>query len=371
MMHFCSDNVRFVRNWGYEWRIRTDGISSITKSHTNTKNLTDKIKTLEIARENAKAFNAPPEYFKNLDYRILSLEFNGTIAVLKEIPEDKALEHIDTAAKYIESCVNLDAVKELPLYDKQKIECILRRDLPGLIRLMNYKSLNYDNAPVIKNGESYEAVLPKQIFTIEDRDFRYEYARIPFYQGVDNIEVSETAATIHAHIYLRRIEVPSTESQKVSAVIVNAKHDGEILLDTCNELRPELTRNKGQVISTDDYTDYSYNYDGAGFRFEIDFDALSKDERFRGRNYILLSCENDIGETQQILRYASKTAKKQLQEGISCEKNGCSINISLNEIEVIEINVNEIVANEEEIEESSDKRQVKSSSHLLSRIMRR
>ena len=347
MLHFYAKNVRFVRTWGYKWRIRTEGASSITKSHDDTKNLTDKIHVLELLRQFAQEHGASQQYMENLDYRILLLEFNGTIDALKKLDENKALRHLDIAAKYIEESVDLDVMKLLPVYDKQKIDYVLKRDLHDLIRLLNYKALNYDSAPIVRNEGSYELILPETIFPIPDRDPRYDHARIPSFQGIDSVNLNDSTFSVHGHIYLRRINVPDINSQKVQAFLVNAIEDGELTLPTKNELRPSLTLYKGIMVSTDDYDEHHYNYDGAGFCFSIDLDELTANTHFRGRNYILIDNENPFGSKLQLLRYASKKVRTSLTN-CSIDHGECRITISLNALDMLEILVEERPADDKQ-----------------------
>lgn len=340
-LHYYAKNVRFIRNWGYQWRIRSD---SITRSHEETKNLTDKIHTLELARRFAMDHNASAQFLRNFDYRVLFLEFNGTIGSLKEIDREQALQHLSIAADYIEQSVDLSVLQELPIYDRQKIEYILKRDLDGLLRLMNYKRINYENAPIIEKDGVYAFVLPDKIFTVADRDARYEYAHLPYYQGIDSIDLNGNSLRIHAHIYLRRIELPDIDSQKVNAFLVNALEDGELALVTKNELRPSLTQFKGTVCNTDDYDEYHYNYDGSGFYFDLDLESLTRDLRFRGRNYILLENENPVCRNVpkvQLLRYASKQARAKLTN-CSFRLNGCEVTVSLNAVDTLELKILEV-----------------------------
>lgn len=340
-LYHYAGSVRFIRNWGYQWRRRDGDNLSITQRHEDFSNINDKIVTFEASRRFAEKYDNGKMFNELLDYRMLIQEFNGNIIGIKTLVDSgdrkHAKEYLEIAAHYLEEKVNLTLLNSIPIYDRQKIDYILRRDLDGLIRLMVYKETNYENAPMVKEGGTYKLRLPSTVFPIGDRDATFEYANRPYFQSIDTIEIEDGTITLHPHIYVRKVNIPTTNSQKIEASIVNYANDQIIELDTKNEVRHSLTKIKGRVVNYDDYKEYYYNYDGTGFSVNIDLRDMCVDDSFLGKNYIITKCSNDYGESTQLMRYGSKQVTKTLGKGIAQTINDHIVTISLNEVDYLEI----------------------------------
>ena len=103
--------------------------------------------------------------------------------------------------------------------------------------------------------------------------------------------------------------MPSGTDQKLKACLLNEKTGLSVALDICPSECSYLTGEKGLLLNYDDYSYYKYNYDGAGFRIDFDFEEMSEKEELRGENVILVSYENRISSGVTLLRGAVKEVK--------------------------------------------------------------
>ena len=334
-LYFLADRVSFLRKWGYCWRIRKE---SITQQQFNRKNIVDRMAMLSHLRNTARECGMPDDYFRALDYKILSLEFNGMISILHAVTEEEAREYVDMAASYIEQNTDPDVTVDLTLYDQQKVSLILDRDHEGLIRLLNYKKANYMNAPVTETEDGYNITLPDDIFTIKSRSMKNEFNNMPYWMSIDSVESSDSAVVIHTHIYIRRVSMPDFSSQDVRAFLINDLSGEEIELKIEKELCPSLTAARGIMVNLDDYRNYYYNYDGTGFSVKIDINGLAGKKGFSGSNYVMLECTNRLGRKNQVLRFATQKAIRNIN-ALSFYKNGKSVAFSTDEIQVFWVTI--------------------------------
>ena len=264
--------------------------------------------------------------------------FAGSFNLIKELSEDEAHKYIDLIAEFISSTVDMSNLDMLSLYNQQKNELIMKRDIEGLLRLFNYRKINYMNAPVIEKEDGYEMVLPNDIFTIESRSMKNEFNNMPYWMSIDSAERKEDSLVIHTHIYIRRINMPDYDSQDVRVFLVNDLSGAEIELPVTRELRPSRTKARGTVLNYDDYRDYHYNYDGTGLSFEIKPKDFADNKEFAGHNFIMMECTNKLGHKSQILRFGTKAALNTINDTeLSTEKS--KVKFSTDEIEVFWIEV--------------------------------
>lgn len=102
--------------------------------------------------------------------------------------------------------------------------------------------------------------------------------------------------------------------QKLKAYLLNETTGASVSLNICASDCSYLTKEKGLLLNYDDYTYYKYNYDGAGFRIDIDFGELAKNPEFSDDNVIIVSYENIISSGETVLKGAVKEVKDKLKE---------------------------------------------------------
>ena len=302
-LNCMSKKTALLRKWGYCWRIRK---GSISQQQFNRANVADRITALRQMKKMAAELKPFDGYSELLDYKILALEFNGCISILNDIPAETAAEYTEMIASFIEENVDLSVTDRLSVYDRQKVRCILDRDVDGLIRLLNYKKINYMNAPVTETEDGFQLELPEHIFTVAGRSFSNEMSNMPYWMSIDSAETEGSVMTIHTHVYIRRINMQDPDSQDVRVFLVNDISGAETELKAEKEPRPALTKARGTVFNYDDYRDYHYNYDGTGFSFSIDINDFADRKDFQGWNFVLLEVSNKVGKKNQVLRFGTK-----------------------------------------------------------------
>lgn len=307
-MHYHANGVSVIRSTGYLWRIRTDDAPQITRI-LNMKSLTDKIDILTRALDFAKNTISDPEILKALQIKILDIDFDPFINKMYLMDKEEALPYMKRIAGFIDSQIDLTLLEEIPLKKRQTNKYIMQGDYEHLVQTVNYITANYSKAPIIETEKGLQVLLPENIFSIRDRRVEKEFINISPSCFIDYVKFNGSNVTFFGHSYYWRISMPSGTDQKLKACLLNEKTGLSVALDICPSECSYLTGEKGLLLNYDDYSYYKYNYDGAGFRIDFDFEEMSEKEELRGENVILVSYENRISSGVTLLRGAVKEVK--------------------------------------------------------------
>ena len=337
-LYYYAGDVSIVRDWLYLWRVRTGSNKSTTQKHGEDKNLADKILMLGSILKFAKDEIKDQNIIDTLMFKILNTEFDLTLEAMRDMEPSKAERFLTIIANFIDQNIDLDVARDLPVIDQQKIRYILERDLDSIFILLNYKKLNYSNAPVLKEGMNYNFVLPSDIFTISNRNIKNEFKLSPYWNCLDSASEEDELVKIHGHLYIRRVDMPNLDFNKLKAFLVNDKTGARHQLFLTQEPCREITKLKGTIINADDYKPYHYNYDGSGYCIAFKLNDIPMTEEFMGKNYIMLESQNAIYNKTQLLRYV-KPGTGGLFTKIQYCKNGVHLSVNLDELQYFYINL--------------------------------
>lgn len=316
-MHYLADHVSVIKSFGYNWRRRLDN-SSITQTRKELRKLTDKIEMLRATLAYTEDLCKEKYIRKALIGKIMQLDFDSFIEVLGELPGQDSILFLNNMMAFTKEIYDPEVFEKQSLYTRQKITYLMDGDLKGLIRLNNYRNINYSNAPVSLTSQGYMMKLPDNIFTIPYRDAENNYRQLPAITHIDKVEVDKSKIRISAHHYYRRISMPDFSFQQIRVFIQNEYSGKEIFFDTEPILCPHLTKVRGRIINHDDYETYNYNYDGTGFVFSFDLADIVVDQEMLGNNIFMIEFSNSLDQGMRILRGC--TAKdKAILEAVKLE----------------------------------------------------
>lgn len=310
IMHYYCNGVSIIRETGYLWRSRTGSNKQITQIN-NRETLADKMemmaRTLTYAREHA----AGPGIMEALKIKFLSYDFDGWLDRLRLLPEDEAGKYVGLMKDFYERHIDKEFAEKLPLIKQQVWQDILQGDLAHLLTVLNYKNANYSRAPVIENGDNLELRLPANIFTIESRSAAHEFGNIILPDCiVSSVAASGHGLSLQGWLFLRRISVPFNGAGYFKATLLNETTGSMLPLPVTPVRKQDLTELQGNVLNYDDYSYRHYDYDGAGFRIDIEFAEFAQDSNFHGKNYIILSYDFRHCRGDWLLKGITGSAKK-------------------------------------------------------------
>ena len=291
MAHYYSRCTVVMKEFGYLWRVRNTDNKSITQ-WKDINNLKGKIKQLASMLSFANSYIQEKSIRDKINFRILLIDFEAYIDEIKNYSDEEAKEVLTEINGFLDKYIDMDVVSELSIYHQRKIELIREYDIDVIRRLINYRRINYNNAPIFKEDDEYYVRLPKSVFDITEKSVKNEYKNYPLPEYIDSVEVEESKVVLHGHLFA--VDTPNIDSIKFSASLYNDVTGERIELPVTNELCENHTKAKGKVFNYDDYRDYYYNYDGSGFNIELNPNAWNLDEMSAGEfiycwiTYILL-----------------------------------------------------------------------------------
>ena len=336
-LHYCANSVSVIRSIGYFWRIRTEGEKQLTRI-LDKKALSDKIemltRTINYIYKNIKE----PEILEAFQIKILDVDFEVFFDKLYLMDSKDAREVIHLLASFIDQYVDKELISKIPLKKQQIIQDVLNEDLDHLIQVVNYKNSNYSKAPIEETNNGLEMVLPKKIFTINNRGISNEFLNTPPNGFIDYVNAEDAKISIFGHLYFWRINVPIEQDQKVKARLLNEETGITVPLETLPFQCPSLTEERGTLLNYDDYKFYNYNYNWAGFQINLDFDELAQTDGLQGTNFILLSFENRICKGEILVRGIKKAAKE-VCDDFSYAGGRFGGRIVFDQLDIININI--------------------------------
>ena len=353
-VHYQANKVSVVHQTGYLWRVRSGGSKSITQSYKERKSLWDKIEMMEWLLNYVDENVAEPEIRKALENKSVKVDFTGFINNLDRMERDDAMEFLEHIAEFVEKNISKEVLDNLNLFHRQMYAYILDRDLDRLNQLTRYKHGNMAQLPIVKTENGYEFKVREEFFTVPGRGIERNYVDDPPRCMIDTVELSGKVAKLKGHIYTRRINIlPGT--QTISAYLLN-DYTGKTMELSANSCNSEyLTAEFGSVLNNDDYQNYHYNHDGAGFEVELNLPEIWENQMGDGECFVFLRYDNPIYQGERILRGVKSAVKNKLKP-FRFEKDGFVATIVFDRRDTLIVRLKKI---EEERKERSDRKRVK------------
>ena len=307
-LHYYANQVAVLNEVGYYWRVRTGDSRSITQQKDQKKNLTDKIAMFQRTFDFLNQCVNIEEIHTMMEVRQWGFDYVGYLNLLQDMDEDTAREYVAILSEYMERNMTEKGYGSLPLIHQQIVHDILRQDLEHLIRVNNYRKINYQNVPILENGNEKELLVSDEIFTISNRSAANEFRGRPSRCALDDVVIQEQKLMLEGHIYNRKISI-AEGMQQVKTFLRHSVSGTCYTLSSYACLCRWLTEAQGTVTNYDDYRNYHCNYDGTGFKIEMDFAELEKLDLETGLYHLFVEQKNPIVSNVRTLRGAKKQAQ--------------------------------------------------------------
>ena len=315
MLHYCCNGVSVVRETGYLWRIRTGANKQITES-CDRKTLEDKIEMMAQALQFAHERVKEAQVTRALERKFLSMDFDSWLEKLQAMPETESVVYVDLIVSFINRYIHKETIEELPLIKQQIYHDLLAGNFGHLQQVILYKNKNYDRAPYLCSGSSIVMQLPANVFTMASREISHEFganALLPAC-SMQSATVTGDLVTVEGYLFMQRVSVPFGTSENLKACLINENSGNILPLEIQPVQAHYLTESQGDVLNYDDYQNYRYDYDGAGFRIAVDFKDLVQKKGFMGNNYFLVSYDFSVCAGDWLLKGIKENAKRILEK---------------------------------------------------------
>ena len=323
-MHFLANKVAVVKTTAYYWRVRDGVTTSITQEISNLRNLYDRITVMTMNNKFLKEHNASDELYRRKLIKDLESDLIIFVNNCKMLPDDVAKEVFSCINKYIKEYINEDILSSIALIYRQKYEHVMKNDLEGLRNLLQNQN-NYYNAQVTERNGRFYMEPADDLFTVPQRDVTNMILKTNPRNYINKFTIKANTATIDGHVYIPRVNIPTSEEQKIEAYILNDLTGDTLPINFEYIENLELTRTRGFIF--DDYSQKTteYNYDGTGFSLFINPEQMEIPDEFLGSNHILIKYENRVKSGEVLLGGGAKGTKDKLNNSriISGEKMFC------------------------------------------------
>ena len=305
-MHFKANNVSVVESTYYYWRVRDGASKSITQNTDNLDNLNDRIKVLKMVDEFFEKNNIDECHRRVAQKKTLEIDLMIFINNCKSIPAELADEVFTIVNRYIDEAIDESVLKNIPLIYQEKYTCAREHNIERLISLLEYQYSCYYNAPVTEKDGRFYMTAPDDIFTFDNRDITDELIHMEPKKYISNIVVGSNKIEIYSHIYKSRVNINDFSEQKITAYLENEFTENIIELPVTPVKNSQTTEDRGTVFDPSTEITSNYNYDGTGFKIDIDLNELDINENNQGYNKILICYENRLSSGKLRLGSTSK-----------------------------------------------------------------
>lgn len=282
-MHYLANNVSIVENTYYFWRVR-DGVSkSITQNYDKTRNLTDRIKILEMLDDFFEKNVKEPALHQMKQKKALEVDLMIFLNKFDYMSHEVVEEMLMAINEYIDKAIDKDSFQRIRLIYRQKYEYMRNYDIDNLIKLTEYQRNGYYNAQVREEDGKFQITVDDSLFTLKDRDITDEIIQIEPKRYIDRVEIKEGKIHIYAYVYKHRLNIEDASGQSIQAFLENEYTAERISLPVTPVEDGKATQSRGTLFDVATGITSKYNYDGAGFEIELDldkFDLTRKDEGF-------------------------------------------------------------------------------------------
>lgn len=307
-MHYYAKNVSVIRKVGYLWRVRDGQTQSITQTNAKIKNLNDRLKALDMICQFIHShFTEKDEKIWNaFQLKVFKLDLLIYINQCGKLNASLAKQYMNKIVDFVQNHhMNTDLIKQLNVISQQKYNDLFAGDLEHLKKTIQYQRNGYNTADIIHEKDMY-LIDTNSIITIDEKGFQNDLIDYPPKVFIDKINKSYNTIDIEAHLFFKRLEVLSQDSQQVRCYLCNMITGKRVELKTETIINPELTKNQGLIYNIDLANYKTYNYDYASFRISLPLDSSVISEGFDGMNYISVTYHNELVNGRTYLRGISQ-----------------------------------------------------------------
>ena len=330
-----AKRVSVIRSIGYKWRFRELESRSTTQKREQIENLQAR---LAILRQLDKMFEeevTDHELIIEKQMKALRVDLKIYVNVCPDLPPEKAHEFMREMSAYIKESISDEAMQRLNPVDRKIYESMMEGDLETFVKRVEFRKTRFNKCCNIEKGSTMYLSVPEELFgehLMENTaTFQYKEARI----RIQDIESDRKKITLTCQLYVPRMNTPTIESQEIKVSLCDEHTGEEFELPVTRFTTPLITKNKGTYTNDSTGETVNYNYDGAGFSFDLYPDKIG---RSISNGVIILRYKNRYLGGITVLRNMSPNTRAKL-EAFSFRRHGVSCTMSVAEYKMLKINI--------------------------------
>ena len=310
-----AKSIAFYPGVGYFWRIREDG-SSITQSPMAPHSFKCRIEAIQQCYDYACEKGLDWRIFRALDLRVIQHDLMVIINRLDSVERERAMDYAQQINGLVKKWTLFDVLEDCSLMCRQKYKYLRDLDVDSLFKVLAWQREYYSTVslyPGKKGG--YGARLPRDLFAKGRKNITIELRRYPPICKLVSIDCDDAGLVLHGFAYHRRTTIPQG-SQAIQVYLVNIESGKALRLEAESERSEYAEEAYGEVIEKSTGKAYSYDLEGAGFRFALPYDKLAGCREMKGLNFIRVHYRNSLEAGHTYTRRMSRDLRKQLKETV-------------------------------------------------------
>lgn len=314
--HYLANSVDVLDDVVYFWRSRDFGDQSITQDRTDIRNLTDRLRAIEMLNDFFEKHHIGGSLQTAKDYKILNTDLLLYLNKLGEADDAYIHLYMDKVSHYLQTVPDESLLPLWPI-DRMKFYFVKKKDTEKVLRLLKYQQ-NGDvgrEKAVRRDGHYYtdylyHELVPQSFLMIDDNLQVKRKTRRVYWQG--------RRLTIEGYGFIEKIDVSHQSDVAIEFSLVNEETGLRLPIKQTALKRCWSNTVLYGVLAKKKYMPFKfvYNYNWSGFTLTIPFDAAPFDQLPFG-SYVIEGTVRAGGLTRTFLVGAPARGQKARVDYIS------------------------------------------------------
>ncbi|GGL45368.1 bifunctional glycosyltransferase/CDP-glycerol:glycerophosphate glycerophosphotransferase [Sporolactobacillus putidus] len=276
--HYLANSVDVLDDIVYYWRSRDFGDQSITQNRTDIRNLTDRLKAVDLLNTFFEEHRIEGGLKAAKDYKILNTDLLLYLDKLDEADDTYIDLYLERVSRYLQTVPEESLLQLWPI-DRMKYFFVKKKDKQRVLRLLGYqRSGEMSRCKIVRHDGHYYAnylyheQVPQTVLMIDDNLQVKRKTRKVFWQG--------RQLTVEGYGYIEKIDVPHRSDVKMEFSLVNEETGFRLPIEQTGMRRCLSNTIMYGVLAKKKYMPFKfvYNYNWSGFTLSIPFDTAPFDQ---------------------------------------------------------------------------------------------
>lgn len=276
--HYLANSVDVLDDVVYYWRSRDFGDQSITQNRTDIKNLTDRLKAVDLLNAFFEKHHIEGGLKAAKDYKILNTDLLLYLNKLDEADDPYVDMYLERVSRYLQTVPDESLLQLWPI-DRIKYFFVKKRDKQRVLRLLGYQHSGEMSRLKIARRDGhyyadylYHEQVPRPLLLIDDNLQIKRKTRKVSWQG--------RRLTVEGYGYIEKIDVPHRSAVAVQFSLLNEESGLRLPIEKAEVKRYLPNTIMHGILAKKKYMPFKfvYNYNWSGFALSIPFDRAPFDQ---------------------------------------------------------------------------------------------
>ena len=296
-----AKRITINRAISYLWRIRDEGVPSITQSYHENDNFKDRYRMNCRVLEYSQESSCSKKKREALLRKVAQLFPTAAFAPIESLSDDVLLGRVRDMKNLSDQYFDENVFNSIPIIWEQIWRDIINEDIVSLRKDCKYRLEHYYKSPVKTNRNSTVLELNDDIIRIKRRKANADFTQSIPVCFIRSFSQKNSILALNGVLYFPRVSVPYDKNRSLKAWLYNVITGEKTEVPRTEIKATELTEQKGNLINPADGTEYQCNYEGCGFQLKLNLDKLLK-QLPSGKYMIMLEYYSPVKSGVRMLR---------------------------------------------------------------------